>query len=273
MKRILLMSLILSFLPMAQAETRNQVLDFKGIDTLEIRADTASATVVVAEKYTLTATTTGKTRYSVVKKGKTLLLEGISPNTCMVCKLELNLKIPKGLMVKVKFGTGDFNLFGAMKSLDAQTDTGNLVICNSDLALLNLKVGTGKIASFNSKGNITARADTGDIQIENSRGSLKLASGTGEISVHLAQNTLDASVETGSITLEELIFPKGSKNRAKTGTGEIKAIKLNQTGLSVIGSSETGEISIAAKYTTQLEGKTPVAWLELITGTGSISAQ
>ncbi|MFK3983983.1 DUF4097 family beta strand repeat-containing protein [Micromonospora sp. NPDC050397] len=143
-------------------------------------------------------------RYRGGQPGDTYQLDGtelrIDTDCGSMCNVSYEIVAPTGVSISGENGSGDFTL--------------------SNLADVDVKVGSGDITLTGATGTVRAQTGSGDIELNRVESTSTLRTGSGSVHGDGLGGRVDATTGSGDITL--LLVAPGSVNaRASSGTIEL----------------------------------------------------
>lgn len=203
-------------------------LDVNDISMLAIEAGAGSLSIegvangdvieVTAEIY---AKNIDKTEIdlSLDKKGKKAVLVSHIENNYSSWggnspKIDLTVKLPQALALKVQDGSGSIDIENLLSSIELHDGSGSVDI-NNVTGNIDIKDGSGSIALKGIEGDISIDDGSGSISAKHIEGNLEIDDGSGQITVKHVSGDVTLDDGSGSIYVDTV----GSLDIIESGSG------------------------------------------------------
>ncbi|HWG85038.1 MAG TPA: DUF4097 family beta strand repeat-containing protein [Deinococcales bacterium] len=191
--------------------TETRSVDFAGVRDLEVR--TFNGRVELSTTSGEGVVELGKRGDVVItseKQGSRYVVTARSRNvTCFNCGVNIKLQVPEGLAVDLASSNGSINLTGKVAGARLASSNGSIEVVNA---------GSANVNAATSNGRVEVRSLQGEVRVSSSN---------------------------GRITLEDVTFPAGTRNEARTSNGgiEVKGVSAPD-GLAISGSTSNGNVKV-----------------------------
>lgn len=118
-------------------------------------------------------------------------------------KIDLVVKVPPGLDVKVYDGSGDTEIQGLSNDLYVRDQSGDIFI-NAVTGNLEVRDGSGKIRIQDAGADTYVRDGAGKIYISGSKSNVKIIDGSGHLEVLGVNGNLDVKDASGAILIKDV---------------------------------------------------------------------
>ena len=138
-------------------------------------------------------------------------------------KIDLTVKVPKTLTVKIDDGTGSIFVTGLGTNLEIKDDSGSIEI-RKVKGNVSVSDGSGEIELTDIIGNIEVKDGSGPIHIERVRGNVRIIDGSGSMTIMDIDGNLTITDGSGSIEINDVtqnVFIK----EAGSGILDIEGVK------------------------------------------------
>ncbi|GHE78945.1 DUF4097 family beta strand repeat-containing protein [Thalassotalea profundi] len=166
-------------------------------------------------------------RLALTKKENTAQLIADNDDSDMRTQIDLEVRLPSHLYVKIDDGSGSMSLSN-IASADIIDGSGSITV-NDITGDLTIDDGSGSITITNIAGDLTINDGSGSINAEKLKGSVKIKDGSGDITINNAEQGVTISDGSGSITVDHA----ASFTLLSDGSGGVKvsnisgAVKMN----------------------------------------------
>lgn len=241
---------------LAFSATETKVFDAKGLERLKL--DNTSGDVKI------TLSTDGKAhvaatkvkfengcKYEAKKSGDTLDVEVEKKRRFAsgTCKVNLEIKVPKEIALRLRMGSGNLDVQGTKGEVDIRTGSGDAKF-NVETAKLKGVVGSGSLKASGTVGVVDLRTGSGDIEVAGLTGDSYVTTGSGDVTL-----TYKTAPTKGRITLKSgsgdttVYLPAATKllTTVKSGSGKIYNEIGDSQDASFIISMKSGSGSLKVK--------------------------
>lgn len=235
---------------MTAARTEQQDVDVTGITAAEIatfHGDVIIETGTAPAR--LAVVLVGNATYTIERIGTLLYVIGKkSGKTYGDNSVNLHVRLPAGLALKLATVCGTIQVQGDVKSLEATSTKGAITTVATGAGSLRLTAVVGSIAIQGANGAIRAITSLGDVHLADADGQIEIAiasghmrlsrvngmikatTGNGEMQFTDISGQLQATSGNGGMRLERVTLDPGTKNWVKTGNGALDVQGLSAPG-------------------------------------------
>jgi len=116
-------------------------------------------------------------------------------------RIDLSIRVPESLQVRVNDGSGSINITGLTGNLDIEDGSGSIRIADIG-ANVTIDDGSGSIRVDNAGGTLRIDDGSGSITIRAAAGNVSIDDGSGSITVHDVAGIVTVTDGSGSITVK-----------------------------------------------------------------------
>ncbi|XQW83730.1 hypothetical protein ACOYR1_11315 [Thalassotalea piscium] len=160
-------------------------------------------------------------RLALTKKSNTAQLIADNDDSDMRTKIDLEVRLPSHLYVKIDDGSGSMSLAN-IASADIIDGSGSITV-NDISGDLTITDGSGSITINNIAGHLTINDGSGSINAEMIKGSVKIKDGSGSITVNNVEQDVTISDGSGSIIVDNA----ASFALLSDGSGGVKVTNIS----------------------------------------------
>ena len=241
-------ALIIVFLPViglagALDETRQLELSAANIQTLKIQCGSGFLTMIGVkgsdrirataqievrgiQKHELKKYLEDHLQLTLAKQGGDALLQADLKKSFaqkIEAKINLTVKVPKAMSVKIDDGSGAIMVTNLAGDLQLYDDSGSIDIVNME-GRIKIADGSGRIDIEDVRGNVEVQDGSGQIRINLITGNLSITDGSGSITVQDIDGSVTLTDGSGSIEIQDVTQNVYIK-QAGSGSVEIEGVK------------------------------------------------